>query len=99
MQIILASQNKNKLKEDDEKNPLSPYALSKMISFEIINNDHPCSKLTSKFQQLCFKNGLLLLKSGPNGNVIRIICPINIKSYQVYEIIDIINKSLNELNN
>lgn len=71
-----------------------------MIGFEIINNnDDPCSDLTSKFQQLCFKNGLLLLKSGPYGNVIRIVCPININSYQVYEIIDIINKSLNELKN
>lgn len=30
--------NKNKLKEEDEKNPLSPYALSKMISFEIIKS-------------------------------------------------------------
>ncbi len=35
-EIFGHKKNKKKLKENDEKNPLSPYALSKLISFEII---------------------------------------------------------------
>ena len=42
-------------------------------------------------------NGLLLLKSGKHGNVIRLMCPLNIKESEIDEIIFIINKTLSQL--
>tara|TARA_B100001094_G_C18190212_1_gene806638 strand:+ start:957 stop:2186 length:1230 start_codon:yes stop_codon:yes gene_type:complete len=70
-----------------------------MIAFDIINNKtkKPDKSLTLSFQKKCMQNGLLLLKSGKNANVIRIMCPLNIKKQQINEIIFIINKSLSQL--
>jgi len=70
-----------------------------MIAFDIIDHKtkKPNPSQTLLFQQKCMENGLLLLKSGKHGNVIRLMCPLNIKESEIDEIIFIINKTLSQL--
>ena len=70
-----------------------------MIAFDIVvyKTKNPDKNLTLLFQKKCMENGLLLLKSGKDGNIIRIISPLNIKKNEIKKIIFIINKSLSEL--
>mgnify|MGYP001345118897 CR=1 FL=1 len=70
-----------------------------MIAFDIIDHKtkKPNPSQTLLFQQKCMANGLLLLKSGKHGNVIRLMCPLNIKESEIDEIIFIINKTLSQL--
>lgn len=58
----------------------------------------PDLDIAKKFQEKCIENGLLLLRGGPYGNIIRIIPPLTITNSDIDEIIYIIKKSLNEIN-
>ena len=63
-----------------------------MIAFDIINHKtkFPDINTTLSFQNKCLQNGLLLLKSGKNDNVIRLMCPLNINKNDIEKIIFII---------
>ena len=80
-----------------------------MLGFEI--NDKLLSKeeyncneinnynktLAKHFQKICMDNGLLLLRAGEHGNIIRILPPLNITTDEMEEILFILYKSCNIL--
>jgi|APSaa5957512535_1039671.scaffolds.fasta_scaffold39639_1 diaminobutyrate-2-oxoglutarate transaminase len=57
----------------------------------------PNINIAKKFQEKCLDNGLLILRGGPYGNVIRIIPPLTITNDEIDEVLHIIKKSLREI--
>jgi len=56
-----------------------------------INNNN--TFLAKQFQKICMENGLLLLRGGEYGNIIRILPPLNITTSEMEEILFILEKS------
>jgi len=64
---------------------------------ELVKNrttKEPATELTLKTCQECLKNGLIVMKSGVYGNVIRFIAPLTIEDDQLNEGFDILERIL-----
>lgn len=58
-------------------------------------NSYPVNpELSSKIQQECLKNGLIIETGGRESCVLRMLPPLNIEIYQATEIIEILKKSI-----
>ena len=70
------------------------------IESKYINNtlDKSLLKQAKSIEGICIKNGLLLLRGGEYGNVIRVVPPLTVTNDEMEEILFIIDKSLHELN-
>ena len=79
-----------------------------MLAIEIVDNSvqpnsigtyPPDKKKTIQLQKICMDNGLLVLRGGSNSNVIRLMPPLNLTYSELCDILFILEKSLDSLNN
>lgn len=74
--------------------------LGAMMAFELsIDGDisKPDAVLTKKLANACYENGLIVLTSGVNGNVIRNLAPLVISDDDLNKGLDIIDRCLQDL--
>ena len=58
----------------------------------------PAPKETMAIKDLAFKNGVLVLKAGIHGNVLRMLAPLVITDEQLNEALDVMEKAVAEVN-
>ena len=71
--------------------------LGAMVAFELIEDNNPrkpATELTSALVKSCYDRGLLILKAGTYGNIIRILSPLTISDQHLLKGLDIIEDEL-----
>lgn len=74
--------------------------LGAMVAMELVSNPEqrtPNPELTAKLVQYAYENGLILLKAGSYGNVIRFLAPLSITAPELQEGLDILAAGLRKL--
>ena len=74
--------------------------LGAMIAFELIEDSNPrkpAADITAKLIKACYDRGLLILKAGTHGNIIRILSPLTISDKHLNKGLNIIEEELMKL--
>lgn len=74
--------------------------LGAMVAFELVEDGNPrkpAAELTSKLIKACYDRGLLILKAGTFGNIIRILSPLTISDAHLDKGLTIIEEELLKL--
>lgn len=74
--------------------------LGAMIAFELVHDGNPRkpnAELTSKLIKACYDRGLLILKAGTYGNIIRILSPLTIDDEHLLKGLNIIEEEMLKL--
>lgn len=98
----VASITWGRFKEMQKKCPLigDVRGLGAMIAFELIEDGNPrkpAADITSKLIKACYDRGLLILKAGTHGNIIRILSPLTISDEHLNKGLNIIEEELMKL--
>ncbi|MGE5542235.1 MAG: 4-aminobutyrate--2-oxoglutarate transaminase [Bacillota bacterium] len=75
--------------------------LGAMCGIEFVRDrktKEPATRETAMIKEAMFKNGVLALKSGVNGNVIRMLAPLVITNDQLTEALDVMQECIAEIN-
>ncbi|NPV69490.1 MAG: 4-aminobutyrate--2-oxoglutarate transaminase [Firmicutes bacterium] len=75
--------------------------LGAMVGVEFVRDrktKEPAPKETAAIKDLAFKNGVLVLKAGVYGNVLRMLAPLVITDEQLNEALDVMERAVAEVN-
>ncbi|MCR4397926.1 MAG: 4-aminobutyrate--2-oxoglutarate transaminase [Firmicutes bacterium] len=75
--------------------------LGAMCGIEFVRDrktKEPAPKETARIKDMAFKNGVLVLKAGIYGNVIRMLAPLVTEEDQLNEALDVMEKAVAEVN-
>ncbi|MBI1184002.1 aminotransferase class III-fold pyridoxal phosphate-dependent enzyme, partial [bacterium] len=71
--------------------------LGAMVAFELVENKNPrkpMADLTAQLVKACYDRGLLILRAGTHGNIIRILSPLTISDEHLLAGLRIIEEEL-----
>jgi len=74
--------------------------LGAMCAIELVKSREsrePAADETKRITQYCYENGLITIKAGSYGNVIRVLVPLVIKDEQMEEGLDVLENALSSV--